>query len=189
MKLIVRTLILFALAMWIGGVLFFPIVVSEVLRSGANPHITGTIIGRGFHDLHYEGIWVGIAFLILLYAAHKFRALPRSVLPLTVVAVGLLVLTGFSQFWIAPRIEHARLAAEGAVRNAPPNDPNQEPLQKLRYASELLEIALAVGGITLMALLAWNFPAEPRTQYSASSKEYGTDAGAIHCLQPTHEKS
>jgi hypothetical protein len=190
MKLIVRTLILFALVLWIGGVLFFPVVVSEVLRSGASPHITGTIIGRSLHDLHYEGIWTGIAFLVLLYAAYKFRALPRSVLPLTVVAIGLLGLTVFSQFWIVPRMEHSRMAAAGAISNVAPSDPNQVSFHKLHYASEVVEVALAVGGITLMALLAWNFPAEERcARYQDDAgKENGADISTVHCLQSTRER-
>jgi len=130
MRLIVRTLILFALVLWIGGVVSFPLIASEVFRSGADPHVADTIIARSLHDLHFEGIWTGIAFLVLLFAAYKFKALPRSVLPAAIVTVILLALTVFSLYGI--------------------------------HASKTVEIAIAVGGITLMALLAWNFPDEER---------------------------
>lgn len=169
MKLIVRTLLLFALTLWIGGVLFFPIVVSEVSHSGAGSHFIGTILGRSFHDLHVEGIWAGVAFLVLLYAARKFKALPNSVLPSVIVTIVLLVLIVFSQYWIAPQMEHAQIAA-AAISNVVSNDPNQVSFHKLHRASEMVEVALAVGGIALMALLAWNFPADEE-QHAHSPSE------------------
>lgn len=162
MKVIVRTLLVFVIVIWIGGVLCFPLIASEVRRSGADPHAIATIISKSRHDLHVQQIWAGIAFLVLLFAASKFRALPRSVTLPAFVALVMLALTVFSQYWIAPQMEQARIAAGGTISNVAPNDPNRVSFNKLYSASKGIEITLAVGGIALIALLAWNFPDEEK---------------------------
>lgn len=158
MKAIVRTVILLAVVLWIGAVMFYPIVAADISHSIADAHTGGSIAAKIFHDLHYEGIWTGVALLFLLYAAHKFEALPRSVVPAVVVTLVLLALTVFSQGWLAPRLERARAAA----MSAPGDAASHATFHTFQTASDTTQAAIGAGGIALIALLAINFPPEPR---------------------------
>jgi uncharacterized membrane protein len=105
-----RYLMLLALVVWIGGLIFFAFVLAptafQVLPS---THLAGNVVGRALGKLHWIAIFSGLIFLVssLLYsylaegAAHPLAM--RHVLICLMLA-----LTLVSQFWIIPRMDALR---------------------------------------------------------------------------------
>src|ERR1700739_1746976 len=105
MKTAMRALIFLFVVMWLGGVMFFPIVAASAFGSITDTHAAGTIVARCLRVLHYEGLFAGAPFVLLLLAAQLIRALPRSAAAPVVVTLIMLGLTAYSQFSIIPRME------------------------------------------------------------------------------------
>jgi hypothetical protein len=163
MRTTIRAIILFLIVLWLGGVLFFPIVAANAFGTLADTHAAGTIVAKCLRALHYEGLVCGALIAILLMVAQIYDALPRTVAPAVIVTFFMLGLTAFSQFSIIPRMENYRIAAGGAIDAVPPNNPNRIAFNKLHGTSVHVEEGVLLAGIVLVVLLAWNYPQpEPR---------------------------
>jgi hypothetical protein len=158
MKTFLRALILLLVVLWLGGVMFFPVVAASAFGSLPDTHAAGTIVAKCLRILHYEGLFAGALIVILLLAAQAARALPRTVIAPVAVTLVMLGLTAYSQFSILPRMENYRLAAGGAINITTPNDPNTAGFNALHRLSEKVEQGVLLGGIVLVTLLAANFP-------------------------------
>ncbi|QNI30242.1 DUF4149 domain-containing protein [Alloacidobacterium dinghuense] len=154
MKTLLRALILLLIVLWLGGVMFFPVVAASAFSSIADTHVAGTVVRKCLLVLHYEGLFSGAMLIILLLAAARFRAYARSVTLPLLFALIMLVLTAFSQYWIIPRMEGFRLAAGGAIDAVSANDPNRVAFNKLHAVSEHVEEGVLLAGIVLVALVA-----------------------------------
>lgn len=154
MKTAIRAIILLFVVLWLGGVMFFPVVAASAFGSISDTHIAGTIVAKCLRVLHYEGLFSGAVIILLLLVAQTIRALPRSVAAPVIVTLVMLGLTAFSQFSIIPRMEGYRIAAGGAIDAVPPDDPNRVAFNKLHGVSEKVEEGVLVGGIVLVVLLA-----------------------------------
>ncbi|HVW78290.1 MAG TPA: DUF4149 domain-containing protein [Alloacidobacterium sp.] len=153
MKTLVRALILLLIVLWLGGVMFFPIVAATSFNSIADTHAAGTIVGKCLRTLHHEGLFAGTLIVLLLLIAQRIRAYTRVALPV-IFAFIMLALTAFSQFWIIPKMESYRLAAGGAVDAVAVTDPNRIAFNKLHIASEHTEEGVLLAGIVLVILVA-----------------------------------
>ena len=129
MKTLLRTLIALSIILWLGGLLFFPIVAAVSFMHLPDTHAAGTIVGSCLRILHQEGLFAGVLLIVLFVAASVTGLYPRQVLraPLAMVVV-MLALTAYSQFSIIPRMETYRIAAGGVIDAVPPSDPNREVL-------------------------------------------------------------
>jgi hypothetical protein len=154
MKTAIRGLILLLVVLWLGGVMFFPVVAAAAFGAIADTHVAGTIVRNCLRVLHYEGMLAGALIVMLLLAAQALKAVPRSVAAPVVVTLLMLGLTAFSQFWILPRMEGYRLAAGGAIDAVPVGDPNRVAFNKLHGVSTHVEEGVLLGGIVLVFLLA-----------------------------------
>lgn len=165
MKTLLRVLILVFVVLWVGGVMFFPVVAASAFSLLPDTHAAGTVVGQCLRILHYEGLFAGMLIVVLFLIAHSTSAFNRSVaLPVAVTLV-MLGLTAFSQFSIIPKMENYRLAAGGSIDAVPPTDPNRVAFNKLHGVSEKLEEGVLFGGIVLIALLGSGLSAkspEPR---------------------------
>ncbi len=156
----VRGLILLLVVIWLGGVMFFPMVAATAFGVISDTHVAGTIVRNCLRVLHYEGLFAGAFLVVLLVIAQSIRALPRSVAAPVIVTVVMLGLTAFSQFWIIPKMEGYRLGAGGAIDAVAADDPNRVAFNKLHGLSTKVEEGVLVGGIVLVFLLA----AGPKTR-------------------------
>jgi len=161
MKTLLRALILLLIVLWLGGVMFFPVLAYSAFSSIADTHVAGTIVAKSLRILHYEGLLSGSLIILLLLVAQTVRALPRPVAAPVVVTLIMLGLTAFSQFSIIPRMEGYRIAAGGAIDAVPPDDPNRVAFNKLHVVSEKVEEGVLAGGIVLVALLALGLKTTP----------------------------
>jgi hypothetical protein len=154
MKTLLRALILILIVLWLGGVLFFPVVAATAFSSLPDTHAAGTIVGKCLRILHYEGLFAGTFLIVLLLAARRFRAYTRSVGLPVFFALTMLTLTAFSQFRIIPKMEGHRIAAGGAIDAVAADDPNRIAFNKLHVVSERVEEGVLLAGIVLVVLVA-----------------------------------
>jgi hypothetical protein len=157
MKTLLRALILLLVVLWLGGVMFFPVVAASAFGSIADTHVAGTIVRKCLLALHYEGLFAGALIVVLLLIAQATGALRRSVIAPVLVTLLLLGLTAFSQFSIIPRMEGYRIAAGGAIDAVDRNDPNRVAFNKLHGWSTKVEEGVLLGGVVLVILLAANY--------------------------------
>jgi hypothetical protein len=158
MKTAIRALILLLIILWLGGVLFFPVVAATAFGSLPDTHTAGTIVAKCLRVLHYEGLFSGAVIVLLLLVAQFIKAVPRSVAAPVVMTLIMLGLTAFSQFSIIPRMENYRIAAGGAIDAVPRNDPNRMAFNKLHGVSEKVEEGVLLAGVVLVILVAANYP-------------------------------
>ena len=156
MKTLLRAIILLLIVLWLGGVMFFPIVAAAAFGTISDTHLAGTIVRKCLLALHYEGLVAGALIIILLLVAQAFGAF-RRVGASVIITLIMLGLTAFSQFWIIPKMEGYRIAAGGAIEAANRNDPNTAAFNKLHVQSERVEQGVLLGGLVLVVLLAANW--------------------------------
>ncbi len=154
MKTAIRALILLLVVLWLGGVMFFPVVAASAFGSISDTHIAGTIVAKCLRVLHYEGLFSGALIVLLLLVAQLVRAIPRSVAAPVVVTLIMLGLTAYSQYSIIPRMERGRMAEGGAINLMDRDNPNTVDFNRLHGISEKVEEGVLVGGIVLVVLLS-----------------------------------
>ena len=148
-----RFLMLLALVVWLGGLIFFAFVVAPTVFSpGLLPtrHMAGTIVGRSLDLLHWMGIVSGVVFLItsMIYSRLTVgNARPLAVRHVLIVVM--LLLTVISQFAISPKM-HAIRAEVGVIDNAPPDSPLRVEFNRLHRWSENLEKGVFVFGLAAL---------------------------------------
>jgi hypothetical protein len=155
MKTLLRTAISLAIILWLGGLLFFPIVAAVTFTHLPDTHAAGTIVGACLRVLHQEGLFAGVLLAVLFIAASLTDVYPRQVLrgPMLMVVI-MLLLTAVSQFTIIPRMETYRIAAGGAINAVPVSDPNRIGFNRLHNLSTHVEEGVMIAGILLVILLA-----------------------------------
>jgi len=150
-----RFLMLLSLVVWIGGLIFFALVLAPTaFQVLPNTHLAGDVVGRALNKLHWIAIISGIVFLItsLLYSyltqgtAHLFAM--RNVM-----IVIMLALTLFSQFWIIPRMDTLR-ASVGDFASVPLTTPARVQFDALHVWSTRVEVAVLLLGLVVVFLTA-----------------------------------
>src|SRR5258706_3876978 len=155
-----RFLMLLALVVWLGGVIFFAFVVAPtVLSAGLLPtgHLAGEIVSRSLGALHWMGIVSGIVFLV--GSAIYGRLTMGSARPLAgrhLLIVLMLLLTVISQFAISPRM-HAIHAEVDVIDSIAADSPLRMEFDRLHVWSEKFEqvgflLGLAAPFLTARAL-------------------------------------
>jgi Domain of unknown function (DUF4149) len=144
-----RFLIVLSLIVWIGGLIFFPVVAQTAFTVLPSAHLGGLVVGRSLVILHWMGIFSGIIFLIgsMLYnrlnvgAVHVFAT--RHVLLEVMLA-----LTLISQFSIIPRMDALRNSVGGDITSVALSNPAWVQFNALHVWSTRME-----GGVLLLGLV------------------------------------
>lgn len=143
---------LLALMVWIGGLIFLPVVAQAAFSVLPTRHLAGSVVGRSLGILHWMGVISGVVFLVssLLYrrlgegAGHGFAA--RHVLVCLMLA-----LTLISQFGIIPRMDTLR-ASIGEIDSVPADSPARVQFDALHHWSTRLESGVLLLGLVLAYL-------------------------------------
>jgi hypothetical protein len=155
MKTVLRTAISLAIVVWLGSLLFFPVVAAVSFSHLADTHAAGTVVGACLRILHSEGLFAGLLLLVLFVAASLSDMYPRQVLRWpTIMVLIMLVLTAISQFWIIPRMEVYRNAAGGVIDAVPKSNPDRVGFDRLHNLSTHVEEGVMIAGLLLVVLLA-----------------------------------
>ncbi len=107
---ILRTFMLLALIVWIGGIIFVAFVLAPTLFAVLpSTQMAGNVVSPTLSKLHWIGLFAGAVFLIcsLVYNWRKYSQL-RLFSATHVFAVLMLALTAISQFTITPRMRELR---------------------------------------------------------------------------------
>jgi len=112
----IRALMLLALIVWIGGIIFFAFVLAPALFSLLSVNLAGNVVSRCLTVLHWMGIVSAMVFLAcsLFYSQSKF-ARPRPFALVNIFALLMLALTLVSQFGITPRMRTLRPQIEAST--------------------------------------------------------------------------
>jgi hypothetical protein len=156
LKTLLRTLLYFALIVWLGAEIFFPIVAAITFTTlRPDTHIAGIIVGQLLRILHGMGLVSGMVTLALLALAPAWSIYkPRAVLAPMGLVVLMIAFTVYSQFVIIPAMERDRIAAGGAIDQADAANPSRIHFNKLHNRSEHVEEAILLLGLATVVLVA-----------------------------------
>ena len=150
-----RFLMLLSLIVWLGGLIFFPVVAQTAFSVLPTRHLAGNVVGHTLGILHWMGIVSGLVFLAssLIYSrlgagtAHIFAA--RNLLICLMLA-----LTLISQFGIIPRMDTLRASIAGEIDSVPPDNPARMQFDALHVWSTRVEETVLLLGLVVAYLTA-----------------------------------
>jgi uncharacterized membrane protein len=150
---LLRTLMLLALTVWIGGIIFFAFVLAPALFQVLPAHLAGDVVNRSLSTLHWIGIVSAGVFLVcsLLYDRVRYARF-RPFTLINVLAVLMLAFTLLSQFAISPQI--GALRAELSRTGQPVVT---EDFNRWHRRSEQAEGCVLLLGLVVVALTARRF--------------------------------
>jgi hypothetical protein len=154
MKTLLRSLIALLTVLWLGGILFFPVVAQIAFSILPTKYEAGLVVKHSLTALHYEGVVAGSLLIGLLLLAGTFRAYGRTMLGPLLCTGAMVLLTVFSQWHIIPQMELDRIAVGGDIDKAPAGNPHRVDFDKLHVASVDLEEGVLAAGIAMVVLLA-----------------------------------
>jgi|SRR5450432_1517014 hypothetical protein len=145
-----RFLMLLALAVWLGGLIFFPVVAQTAFTVLPSTHMAGLVVRGTLLTLHRMAFICGVVFLTssLIYnrAAHgTARTLSLSHLLVLVM----LALTAISQFAIIPKMD-TLLVPQVEINSLPPGDPVRVLFDSLHVWSTRLEGTVLILGLLVL---------------------------------------
>lgn len=145
-----RFLMSLALAIWLGGLIFFAVVAQTAFSTLPSPHLAGVLIRESLLKLHWIGLACGVVFLFcsLVYEPTTFgRTCPfsaRNVLVLLMIA-----LTAVSQWRIIPRMDALQASAR-EISLLASSDPIRAQFDHLHAWSVGIEQTVLVLGILVL---------------------------------------
>jgi len=141
---------LLALIVWIGGIIFFALVLVPTLFSMLPAQTAGNVVSPILSKLHWIGLTAGAVFLIcsLVYNWAKHSQLRLFGTSHLLVLI-MLILTAISQFAITPRMRELRPRLS---RFDAPNA--REAFDRLHVLSTRTEGAVLLLGLVVVALTA-----------------------------------
>src|SRR5579864_8308634 len=108
----VRFLMLLALTVWLGALIFFPVVAQISFSVLPSAHLAGLVVRNSLIALHWMGMSAGLAFLACSLIENRFaRGYFSAFRPTHMLVFLMLVLAAISQFGIIPRMDALRAAA------------------------------------------------------------------------------
>jgi len=147
-----RFLMLLALSVWLGGLIFFPVVAQTSFSVLSSPHLAGLVVRNSLIALHWMGMSAGLVFLACSIIENRFSRGYFSLFRASHVFVFLmLVLTAFSQFRIIPRMDALR-AASGEIALLPASNPVRIEFDSLHAWSTRIEGTVLVLGLVMLYL-------------------------------------
>jgi uncharacterized membrane protein len=117
---VLRAIMLLALVVWVGGVIFFAFVMAPTLFVVLpSTRLAGDVVSAALSKLQWIGWICGVSFLVssLIYNWRKHAQL-RAFSAAHVFVVLMLALTAVSQFAITPRMRELRAAPQSLDSSA-----------------------------------------------------------------------
>lgn len=142
----IRFLMLLALVVWLGGIIFFAFVVAPALfTTVGSRELAGAVVQRSLGSLHWIGVGCGIVFL-----AGSLIDLRGRVLSIRIAAVALmLALTLISQLVVTSRMQRLH-ASMGVIDSVPVTDARRAQFDSLHQWSTTLEGLVLLFGLVAL---------------------------------------
>ena len=152
-----RFLMLLSLIVWVGGLVFFPVVAQTAFSVLPTPHLAGLVVRRSLLVLHWMGIASGLIFLASSLLYHRLsRGAVHLLATQQVLICVMLLLTLISDFSIIPRMDALRVSA-GEINSLSADSPVRMQFDALHAWSTRLEGGVLLLGLLLTFLLARSF--------------------------------
>lgn len=145
---------LLSLIVWLGGLIFFPVVAQTAFSVVPTRHLAGLVVGRSLGILHWMGIISGFLFLVssILYSRLSTGA-PHVFASRNILICLMLALTLISQFGIIPRMDTIR-ASIGEIDSVSADNPASLQFDALHQWSTRVEGSVLLLGLALVYLTA-----------------------------------
>ena len=152
---VLRFFMLLALAIWIGGIIFFAAVVAPTLFKVLPTHqLAGAVVSRSLGILHWMGIVCAVVFLITsMLHSYSARGAAHPFAPRHLLVYIMLALTVISQFVVSAKLLAMRTAM-GEIDLVPIDDARRIAFNQLHAWSTRLESAVLVLGLIVLFLVA-----------------------------------
>jgi hypothetical protein len=149
-----RFLVLLALVVWVGGLIFFPVVAGTAFSVLPSQHLAGLVVRRSLIILHWMGIVSALVFLAASMLLNRLGERTEHPFSAGHLLVGLmLALTCLSQFWIIPSMDKLRDEL-GDVASAALNNPLRVRFDELHAWSTRVEGCILLIGFVAVYVLA-----------------------------------
>jgi hypothetical protein len=147
-----RFLMLLCLVVWIGGLIFFPIIAQISFSVSPSAHLAGLLVRNSLIALHRTGMAAGGLFLMCSLVENRLlRGSWNALRAAHLLILAMLALTAISQFKIIPHMDQLRLAA-GEMAFLSKTDPARIQFDSLHAWSTRLEGVVLVLGLLLLYL-------------------------------------
>ena len=153
MTIVFRSIRLIALALWVGGLVFFGFVAAVAFKTLPDAHSAGAVVRGSLIQLHHIGMVAGLVYLLSTLAllatqrdSHPVRAAE------IVLVVVMLALTGYSEFSVIPRMEKDRMSLGGDITVASADAPALKHFDRLHKVSVRVEGAVLIAGLLLLGM-------------------------------------
>ena len=117
---VLRYLMLLALVIWLGGIIFFGAVMAPVLFSVLpGTELSGNVVAGSLKILHAVGLTAGVIFLTNFFLSPGRLRRNRFARVVPILVLLMLLLTGISQFYVIPKMERLRPEMAGYTYTSP----------------------------------------------------------------------
>ena len=155
-----RFLMLLALVVWLGGLIFLAFVEAPIaFTPGLLPtrHVAGSVVGQSIGWLHSMAMVSGVVFLVASMIYNRLTTGDaRAMAGRHLLVALMLVLTVISQFAISPKM-HAIRAEVGVIDSVPLDHPLRREFDRLHVWSEKFEQAVLLVGLVALYATASAF--------------------------------
>jgi uncharacterized membrane protein len=147
-----RFLMLLSLIVWLGGLIFFPVVAQSAFSVLPTRQLAGSVVGRSLGILHWMGIVSALVFLASAVLYGRMSGVGTNLLaPRNVLICLMLALTLISQFGITPRMDTLR-ASMGQIDAVPADNPARAQFDALHSWSTRVESGVLLLGLVVAYL-------------------------------------
>ncbi len=152
-----RFLMLLALTVWLGALIFFPVVAQTSFTELPSAHLAGLVVRGTLLTLHWMAFISGAVFLVssLLYN-RATRGTARTFSLSHILVLAMLALTAISQFQIIPKMD-SLLATAGEISSLPADSPIRQQWNSLHNWSTNLEGTVLILGLIVLYNTARRF--------------------------------
>lgn len=152
-----RFVMLLCLTVWIGGLIFFPVVAQTSFTVLPSTQLAGFVVRDTLIDLHWMGMVCGIIFLVCSLIDNRVSVGRPRVFALShILIVLMLALTAISQFAIIPRMDVLRITA-GEISMLPVSNPMRAEFDSLHAWSTHIEMTVLLIGLIVLYSVARRF--------------------------------
>jgi hypothetical protein len=147
-----RFVMLLALTIWLGALIFFPVVAQISFSALPSAHLAALVVRNSLIALHWLGIGAGFVFLACSLIENRFACGRLSALrPSHLLVLLMLALTAISQFHIIPRMDALR-ATVGEINQLSTSDSVRLQFDHLHAWSTRIEGTILVLGVVVLYL-------------------------------------
>jgi hypothetical protein len=152
-----RFLMLLAISIWLGALIFFPVVAQTSFTELPSTHLAGLVVRGTLIAFHKMAFISGAIFLATSLIYNRIAHGAAQALRLShILIVTMLALTAISQFHIIPKMDTLRATA-GEISTLPADSPLHHQWDSLHSWSTNLEGTVLILGLIVLYATARRF--------------------------------